>query len=207
MPKVALYNMDGATVGELELADEVFSAEVNADVIHQVVTALLNNKRQGTQSALTRSEVRGGGRKPYRQKGTGRARQGTIRAPQHRHGGVVFAPQPRSYRVAINKKVRRLATKGALSEKVAAGNIIVLDELKLSEGKTKEMVKLLANLKVDNKALLVLDDYNENALRASGNLPGVKTSQAELLNVLDIVDCDKFIITKAAAMKVQEVFA
>ncbi|MGI6706102.1 MAG: 50S ribosomal protein L4 [Clostridia bacterium] len=207
MPKVALYNIEGNQVGEIELRDDVFGVEVNESVLHQVVRAQLANKRQGTQSALTRAEVRGGGAKPWRQKGTGRARHGSIRSPQWTKGGVVFAPKPRDYRIEIPKKVKRLALKSALSSKVAQNNIIVLDSLELAQAKTKEMVKVLKNLNLNEKVLLVLPEKDETVERASRNLPGVKTLLVNTLNVLDILNYDKFIITQEAAKKVEEVYA
>jgi len=207
MPKVALYNIEGNQVGEIELRDDVFGVEVNESVLHQVVRAQLANKRQGTQSALTRAEVRGGGIKPWRQKGTGRARQGSIRAPQWTKGGIVFAPKPRDYHIDVPKKVKRLALKSALSSKVAENNIIVLDSLELAQAKTKEMVKVLKNLNLNEKVLVVLPEKNEVVERASRNLPGVKTLLVNTLNVLDILNYDKFIITQEAAKKVEEVYA
>ena len=171
-----------------------------------VVKMLLANRRQGTQSALTRAEVRGGGIKPWRQKGTGRARHGSIRSPQWTHGGVVFAPKPRSYRYTVPKKIRRLAMKSALSSKVNENNIIVLDELSFEAPKTKQVVNMLQNLKVDTKALIVLAEKNENVEKSARNIPGVKTSLANTLNVYDILKYDKFIITKSAVEKVEEVY-
>ncbi len=207
MPKVALYNIEGSQVGEIELRDDIFGIEVNESVLHQVVKAQLANKRQGTQSTLTRAEVRGGGAKPWRQKGTGRARHGSIRSPQWIKGGVVFAPKPRDYRMSVPKKVKRLALKSALSSKVAENNMIVLDSLELAQAKTKEMVKVLKNLNLNEKVLLVLPEKNEVVERASRNLPGVKTLLVNTLNVLDILNYDKFIITQEAAKKVEEVYA
>ena len=170
MPKVPVYKTDGKKSGEITLKDEVFGAPVNASVIHEVVVAHLAKLRQGTQSALTRSEVSGGGIKPFRQKGTGRARQGSIRAPQMTKGGVVFAPKPRDYAIKVNKKAKKLAMVSALSMKVQEGEMIVIDELKLAESKTKEMVKVLSNLKVDKKVLIVMDEKDDGVIRASGNL-------------------------------------
>ncbi len=207
MPKVALYNIEGSQVGEIELRDDIFGIEVNESVLHQVVKAQLANKRQGTQSTLTRAEVRGGGAKPWRQKGTGKARHGSIRSPQWIKGGVVFAPKPRDYRMSVPKKVKRLALKSALSSKVAENNMIVLDSLELAQAKTKEMVKVLKNLNLNEKVLLVLPEKNEVVERASRNLPGVKTLLVNTLNVLDILNYDKFIITQEAAKKVEEVYA
>lgn len=207
MPKVALYNTEGATVGEIELKDEIFGVEINEALLHQVVKVQLANKRQGTQSALTRAEVRGGGAKPWRQKGTGRARHGSIRSPIWIKGGVVFAPKPRDYRMSMPKKMKRLAMKSALSSKVVDDNIIVLESLELSQPKTKEMANILKNLNVDRKALLVLPGKNEAVERAARNIPGVKLAFVNTLNVLDILNYDKFIITKDAVQKVEEVYA
>ena len=207
MPKVAVYNIEGASVGEIELADNIFGIEINKALLHQVVRMQLNNKRQGTQSAKTRAEVRGGGAKPWRQKGTGRARHGSIRSPIWVGGGVTFAPKPRDYSFRIPRKMRRLALKSALSSKVENSQILVLDELKLEQPKTKEMVKVLKNLKVDGKALLVLPEKDEMVARASGNIQGVKLASVNTLNVLDILNYDKFIITKEAAQKVEEAYA
>lgn len=204
MPKVPVYKTDGKKSGEITLKDEVFGAPVNQSVIHEVVVAHLAKLRQGTQSALTRAEVSGGGIKPFKQKGTGRARQGSIRAPQMTKGGIVFAPKPRSYEIKVNKKARKLALVSALSMKVAEGEIIVLDELKLAEAKTKEMAQVLSNLKVDNKALIVMDEKDESVVRAAGNLKKVKTTLTSTLSVYDIVNCDKFIITKNAAKAIEE---
>ena len=206
MPKTNVLNMAGAVVGEIELSDEIFGIEPNTDVMHEVVRAQLANRRQGTQSALTRSEVRGGGIKPWRQKGTGRARQGSTRAPQWTHGGVVFAPKPRSYAMSVNKKARRLAIKSALSAKLAAGEMIVLDTLSLDEAKTKKMVAVLKALSAE-KALIVTPAKDETVVRAANNIPGVATTMADNLNVYDILKCDKFIITVDAVGKVTEVYA
>ena len=206
MPKTNVLNMAGAVVGEIELSDEIFGIEPNTDVMHEVVRAQLANRRQGTQCALTRSEVRGGGIKPWRQKGTGRARQGSTRAPQWTHGGVVFAPKPRSYAMSVNKKARRLAIKSALSAKLAAGEMIVLDTLSLDEAKTKKMVAVLKALSAE-KALIVTPAKDETVVRAANNIPGVATTMADNLNVYDILKYDKFIITVDAVGKVTEVYA
>jgi len=207
MPKVDIYKTDGSKTGQqANLADAVFGVEINETVIHEAVVAHLANLRQGTQSALTRSEVSGGGIKPFRQKGTGRARQGSSRAPQYYHGGVVFAPKPRDYHVKMNKKARKLAICSALSMKVRDNDIIVLEDL-ACEPKTKEMVKILENLKVDNKALIVMNEKDENVVRAANNLQGIKTIIAGTLNVYDIVNHDKFIVTKSAAEAIAEVYA
>lgn len=207
MPKVALYNIEGSQIGEIELCDEIFNAEISVPAMHQVVVAHLAAKRQGTQSALTRSEVSGGGRKPWRQKGTGRARQGSTRSPQWRHGGVVFAPKPRDYTMKVNKKVRRLAMKSALTSKVAESKLIVLDKLELDEAKTKKMLAVLKNLGAEKKALVVLPEKDEAVERASGNLQQVTTTLVNTLNVYDILNHDAFIVTKSAIEKIQEVFA
>jgi large subunit ribosomal protein L4 len=207
MPKVALYNMEGASVGEIELKDEVFGVEVNKDALYQVVRMQQANKRQGTQSALTRAEVRGGGAKPWRQKGTGRARHGSIRSPIWIKGGVVFAPKPRDYSYTVPKKIRRLALKSALSSKVENNTIIVMDSLELPEAKTREMVKVLKNLRVEDKALLVIPGKNETVERAVRNLPNVKLTYVNTLNVLDILKYNRFIITQDAVRLVEEVYA
>lgn len=207
MPKVALYNMEGASVGEIELRDEVFGIEVNKDAMYQVTKMQMANKRQGTQSTLTRSEVRGGGAKPWRQKGTGRARHGSTRSPIWIKGGVTFAPKPRDYSYTIPKKIKRLALKSALSSKVQNDSIIVMESLALSEAKTREMVKVLQNLKVDDKALLVIQGKDENVERATRNLPNVKLAFVNTLNVLDILNYNRFIITQDAARLVEEVYA
>ncbi|MBQ9989243.1 MAG: 50S ribosomal protein L4 [Clostridia bacterium] len=207
MPKVDIVNMAGDKVGEMELNDSVFGIIPNAVAIHTVVTAILANRRQGTQSALTRAEVSGGGIKPFRQKGTGRARQGSTRAPQWRHGGIVFAPKPRSYRKSVNKKVRQLAMRSALSAKVEEQDMIVLEDIAFSAPKTKEMVKVLNALGVDSKTLLVLDAPNEMVELSARNLPGLKTITSGTLNVYDIMNCNKMIVTKKAAQMVTEVYA
>lgn len=207
MPNVALYNMAGETIGEVTLSDEIFGAEVNAVVMHQVVLNYLANQRQGTQSTKTRTEVRGGGKKPWRQKGTGRARQGSIRAPQWVGGGVALGPKPRSYRYTINKKVRRLAMKSALSSKVAEKELIVVDEIKLDAIKTKEIVKMLSGLKVESKALIVLPEKNETVYRSARNIEGVGVTQVGTLNVYDILKHDVMVTTKDAIEKIEEVYA
>jgi len=207
MPNVALYNMEGTPVGEIYLNDGVFGVEVNEAAIYQVVKMQLANKRQGTQSALTRGEVRGGGRKPWRQKGTGRARHGSIRSPIWRKGGVVFAPKPRDYSYTVPKKIRRLAMKSALSSKVMNNEIVVLDSLKLSQPKTKEMAKVLKNLKVNRKALVVLAEKDEVVQRAIRNIPDAKLAYVNTLNVLDILNYDTFIATQDAVRRIEEVYA
>ena len=206
MAKVALYNIGGEEIDEIELKDEIFNIKVNSDAMHRVVKMLLANKRQGTQSALTRAEVRGGGRKPWRQKGTGRARHGSIRSPQWRHGGVVFAPKPRSYRTSLPKKVRRIAMKSALTTKFKDNNLLVVDEIEFDVAKTKQIINMLENLKVDTKAMIVLAEKDENIEKSARNIPGVKTTLVNTLNVYDILNYDKFIITKEALVKVEEVY-
>lgn len=207
MAKTALYNMEGAAIGEIELSDAIFAAPINEAAMHLVVRSFLAAQRQGTQSAKTRSEVRGGGRKIYRQKGTGNARHHGNRAPQFRHGGVVFAPKPRDYYIAVPKKVRRLAFKSAMTAKLNAGEIIVVDELSLKEGKTKLMAQVLKNLKADRKALVVLPERDENVVRATANLAEAKTAYVNTLNVYDILNAGKVVITKAATQSVEEVYA
>ncbi len=207
MPKVAVLNMQGVQVSEIELSDAVFAAEVNESVIHTVVRAQLNAKRQGTQSALTRTEVRGGGRKIYRQKGTGNARHHGRRAPQFTHGGVVFAPKPRDYTIKVMRKVRRLAMLGALTTKVVDGDMIVLNKIEMAEAKTKVIAKMLKDLGATRKALLVLPERDEMVVRAAQNIPGVKTAYVNTINVLDILNYDKFIVTEAAVKLVEEVYA
>ena len=205
MPKVALYDITGAQVGEIALSEEIFAAPVNTAVMHEVVKAYLANQRQGTQSALTRSEVSGGGIKPWRQKGTGRARQGSTRSPQWRHGGVVFAPKPRCYRISVNKKVKRLAMKSALSAKVNENELIVFNALDIAAPKTKEMVKVLKAIDVD-RALIVLAEKDEIVERAASNIPGVKTTLVGTLNVYEILKYEKLILTQDALAKVEEVY-
>ncbi len=206
MANVKVFNMSGSEVGSIELNDSIFAVEVNTHVMHQAVVQYLANKRQGTQSALTRAEVRGGGRKPWRQKGTGRARQGSTRSPQWTGGGVVFAPKPRDYSFKLNKKVKRLALKSALTTKVNDGKFVVVDEINLPEMKTKEMVKVLNNLNV-NKSLVVLEDANEKAVVAARNIPTVKTASVSTINVYDILKYDSVVVTKEAVEKIEEVYA
>lgn len=206
MPKVALYNTDGVSVGEIELKDSVFGTPVNQDVLHQVVKMQLANKRQGTQSTLTRSEVRGGGIKPWRQKGTGRARHGSSRSPIWIKGGVVFAPKPRDHSYTLPKKIKRLAMKSALSAKVQDQQIIVMNALALPAPKTKEMAKVFKNLNIDKKVLLVLHTKDETVERAARNIPGVKLAFVNTLNVLDILNHDHFMITQDAVRLVEEVY-
>lgn len=206
MPNVALYDIKGQNIGDIALSENVFGQPVNTAVMHEVVVAHLANCRQGTQSAKTRSEVSGGGKKPWRQKGTGRARQGSTRSPQWRHGGVVFAPKPRDYTIRVNKKVKRLAMKSALSSKVEGNELIVFDALDIEAPKTKEMVKVLKNVDVE-KALIVLADKDEKVERASANIQGVKTTLVGTLNVYEILKYEKLILTKASVEKIEEVYA
>ena len=206
MPNVALLNIKGQNIGDIALSENIFGQPVNEAVLHQVVVAHLANCRQGTQSALTRSEVSGGGKKPWRQKGTGRARQGSTRAPQWRHGGVVFAPKPRDYTLHVNKKVKRVAMKSALSSKVLGEDLLVFDELNIEAPKTKEMVKVLNAVDV-KKALIVLADKDEAVERASANIPGVKTTLVGTLSVYEILKYEKLILTKASVEKIEEVYA
>ena len=206
MPNVALYDIKGQNIGDIALSEEIFGQPVNAAVMHEVVVAHLANCRQGTQSAKTRSEVSGGGKKPWRQKGTGRARQGSTRAPQWRHGGVVFAPKPRDYTIRVNKKVKRLAMKSALSSKVEGNELIVFDALDIEAPKTKEMVKVLKAVDV-SKALIVLADKDEKVERASANIEGVKTTLVGTLSVYEILKYEKLILTKASVEKIEEVYA
>jgi large subunit ribosomal protein L4 len=207
MPKVDLYNMQGETVGNIELSDNIFGVEVNTNAIHLAVKNQLANMRQGTQSTKTKSEVSGGGRKPWRQKGTGRARHGSIRSAQWTKGGIALGPKPRSYRYTLPKKLKRLALKSALTSKVNENEILVLDNLAFDEIKTKQMVNVLNNLKVDTSALIVLDIKNENVEKSARNIPGVKTALFNTINVYDIMKHEKFIITKDAVAKVEEVYA
>lgn len=206
MPKVALYNMKGEQVGDIELSENVFGAEINNAAMHQVVKMQLANKRQGTQSALTRAEVSGGGIKPWRQKGTGRARQGSIRAPQWIHGGIVFAPKPRDYSYTVPKKIKRIALKSALSSKVVDEEIFVVDELKLDAPKTKVVADMLKALDA-KKTLIVVSEKDDTVYRSARNIEGVKVLPVNNLNVYDILKYHKFIITKDAVSKVEEVFA
>lgn len=207
MPKVDVYNMNGEKIDEIELNEAIFGAEINREVLHMAVVNYLANQRQGTQSTKTRGEVRGGGAKPWRQKGTGRARQGSIRAPQWIKGGVALGPKPRSYKYSLPRKVKRIALKSALSSKLADNNIIVLDTLNFDEIRTKNMVDVLANLKVDTKALLVLAEKNETVEKSARNIPGIKAALVNTINVYDILKYDKFIITRDAVSKVEEVYA
>lgn len=206
MPNVAIYNMNGNTVGEIELSENIFGAAINVPAMHSYVKAYLANQRQGTQSALTRAEVSGGGKKPWRQKGTGRARQGSTRSPQWTHGGVVFAPKPRDYRMSINRKLKRVALKSALSAKVAGEKLIVLESLALPAPKTREMVKVLANLKV-GKSLIITSENDDTVIRAANNIPGVATTTVGTLNAYDVLKYDFVLLTRDAVEKVEEVYA
>ena len=207
MLKTNVYNMSGELVGEIELSEAVFGIEPNKAVVHDLVKNHLANKRQGTQSALTRAEVSGGGRKPWRQKGTGRARQGSTRAPQWTHGGIVFAPKPRDYSYTLNKKTRRLALKSALSAKAAEAAIIVIDEIKMAAPKTKEFAAFLAAVNATKKPLVVTAAADLNVVKSGRNIPGCEVTFANLLNVYDIVNAKKLVVDQAALAKIEEVFA
>ena len=207
MAKANVFNMAGQQVGEIELSDAVFGIEPNTAVVHEVVKNHLANCRQGTQSALTRAEVSGGGRKPWRQKGTGRARQGSTRAPQWTHGGIVFAPKPRDYSYTLNKKVRRLALKSALSDKAARQNIVVIDSIKVDAPKTKEFAAFLKAVNVTGKALVVTAEADTNVVKSGRNIPGCQVTFANLINVYDIVNAKQLVLDKAALAKIEEVFA
>ena len=206
MANVSVLNMEGKEVGSMELNDAVFGVEINEHLVHQAVVLQLANNRQGTQKAKTRSEVRGGGRKPWRQKGTGHARQGSTRAPQWTHGGVVFAPVPRDYSFKLNKKEKRAALKSALTSRVNESKFIVVDELKLDSIKTKNFVQVLNNLKVE-KALVVLNDMDTNVIKSASNVPTVKTAQTNELNVFDVLKYDTVVVTKDAVKTIEEVYA
>ena len=207
MAKVKMLNMAGAEVGEVTLNDEIFGIEPNEIAVQTVVKNYLANQRQGTQSAKTRSEVRGGGRKPFRQKGTGRHRQGSTTDPTQVGAGIVLAPKPRDYRYSVPNQVKRLALKSVLSAKVADKEIIVLDELKFAEPKTKEMVKVLENIKADKKALIVMDEKDENVVRSASNIQGVRTALVSTMNVYEIINHYSLVLTKAAAERIEEVYA
>ena len=206
MPTISVYDMTGKETGTLELSADVFGIEPNVAVMHSAVINYLANQRQGTQSTKTRSEVSGGGRKPWRQKGTGHARQGSTRSPQWTHGGIALGPKPRSYRFALPKKVRRLALKSAFSSKVMAGEMLVLESLSLEEIKTKTIVNMLNALGADRKVLLVLPEKDEKIVLSARNIPGVKTALVNTLNVYDILNCDKFIVVKDAVAQLEEVY-
>ncbi|MCL0071846.1 50S ribosomal protein L4 [Peptococcaceae bacterium] len=207
MPKVAVYNINGGQVGEIELNDAVWGIEPNKYVLHQAVVMQLASRRLGTHATKTRGMVRGGGRKPWRQKGTGRARHGSIRSPIWRGGGTVFGPHPRKYGFSLPKKARRLAMKSALSSRVKSNDILVLDSLDMSVPKTKEMVKILSNLNIDKKALIVTAEYNESVFKSARNIPYVTQLKADKLNVYDVLNHQKLIITKDAVAKIEEVLA
>ena len=206
MANVAVYNMEGKEVDKIELNDSIFGVEINEHLVHMAVLQQLANKRQGTQKAKTRSEVRGGGRKPWRQKGTGHARQGSTRSPQWTGGGVVFAPTPRDYSFKLNKKEKRAALKSALTSRVDENKFVVVDELKLDEIKTKKFVEVLKNLNVE-KALVVLNDMDEKVIASAANIPTVKTTQTNELNVFDVLKYDTVVVTKAAVATIEEVYA
>ena len=207
MAEMKVLDMSGAQVGTIDLCDAIFAVEVNEAILHAAVRMYLLNQRQGTQSALTRTEVSGGGKKPWRQKGTGRARQGSTRAPQWTHGGVAFAPKPRSYRTTMNRKTRQLAMKSALSSKVAGGEFVCVDAITASEYKTKTMVNMLKAIGAEGKALVVLSEMNDMVVRSLANIPGVKTAYANTINVYDILNCDKLVMAKGAVEQITEVYA
>ena len=207
MPKIDVYDINGKKVKELELNENVFGIEPNEAVVHSVLVNYLSNQRQGTQSTKTRSEVSGGGKKPWRQKGTGRARQGSIRAPQWIKGGIALGPKPRSYKYTVNKKERQLAVKSVLSSKVLENELVVVDNLPLKEIKTKEMVKALSNLKVEGKALIMLPEKNENVQKSARNIEGVKTTLVETINVYDLLKYNKLVVTEDTVKKLEEVYA
>ena len=207
MPKVDVYNMQGKKVSDVELSAAVFGIEPNEAVVHSVLVNYLANQRQGTQSTKTRSEVSGGGRKPWRQKGTGRARQGSIRAPQWIKGGIALGPKPRSYKYTVNKKERQLAVKSVLSSKVLENELVVVDSLPLNDIKTKEMVKALSNLKVEGKALIMLPEKNEKVQKSARNIEGVKTTLVETINVYDLLKYNKLVVTEDTVKKLEEVYA
>ena len=207
MPNMKVVNMAGKEVGTIELSEKVFGREVNEAVLHTAVRAFLMNQRQGTQSTLTRSEVSGGGRKPWKQKGTGHARQGSTRSPQWTHGGIALGPKPRSYRIELNKGMKRAAMFSALSSKVAAGEMIVVDNITATEYKTKNMVNMLGALGAAKKALIVLPEVNEFVIKSCANIEGVKTTQWNTINVYDILNCDTLIVAQNAVTKIEEVYA
>lgn len=207
MPNYSVFDKTGKKVSDIALSDAIFAITPNASAMHLCVVAYLANQRQGTQSTLTRAEVRGGGKKPWRQKGSGRARQGSIRSPQWTHGGIALGPKPREYGKTVNKKVRRLAMKSALSSKVAAEELIVLDSLEMNETKTKEVVSVLKALETGKKVLIVLPEKNETVYRSARNIKGVKTTLVSTLNVYDILNCDSLVVLKDAVSKIEEVYA
>ena len=207
MPEIKVLNMAGEAVGTMNLSDAIFAADINGAVLHAAVKRYLGNQRQGTQSTLTRTEVSGGGKKPWRQKGTGRARQGSTRSPQWTHGGIALGPKPRLYKTKMNKKVARIAMFSALSSKVAAGEMVVIDKIETAEYKTKTMVKMLAAVGTAKKVLVVLPEKDEKVLGSLANIPNVKVALYNTLNVYDILNCDSFIVAKAAVEKIEEVYA
>ena len=207
MPQVTVFDMTGKSVGEMALSDAIFGIEPNTSVMHAAVVNYLANQRQGTQSTLTRSEVSGGGRKPWKQKGTSRARQGSTRAPQWTHGGVALGPKPRDYSYELPKKVKRLALKSAFSAKVADNNLIVVDNIAVEGYKTKAVAEMLSNLGADKKALIVMPEVDAKLIKSAANIPGVKTALVNTINVYDILNCDKFIVAKSALEKIEEVYA
>ena len=207
MPQVTVFDMTGKSVGEMTLSDAIFGIEPNTSVMHAAVVNYLAHQRQGTQSTLTRSEVSGGGRKPWKQKGTGRARQGSTRAPQWTHGGIALGPKPRDYSYELPKKVKRLALKSAFSAKVADNNLIVVDNIAVEGYKTKAVAEMLSNLGADKKALIVMPEVDAKLIKSAANIPGVKTALVNTINVYDILNCDKFIVAKSALEKIEEVYA
>ena len=207
MPNIKVLDMSGKDAGTKDLSDNIFDAKINKSLLHSVVRAYLLNQRLGTHSTLTRAEVRGGGKKPWRQKGTGRARQGSTRSPQWTHGGIAFGPKPRSYRVSINRKAKRAALKGALTSKVKGGELIVVDNIAVEEFKTKTIVNMLNALEAGKKALIVVEEHNEKLIKSAANIPGVKTAIANNLNAYDILNCGKFIVSSGAIDKIEEVYA
>ena len=207
MPQVTVFDMTGKSVGEMTLSDAIFGIEPNTSVMRAAVVNYLANQRQGTQSTLTRSEVSGGGRKPWKQKGTGRARQGSTRAPQWTHGGIALGPKPRDYSYELPKKVKRLALKSAFSAKVADNNLIVVDNIAVEGYKTKAVAEMLSNLGADKKALIVMPEVDAKLIKSAANIPGVKTALVNTINVYDILNCDKFIVAKSALEKIEEVYA
>jgi large subunit ribosomal protein L4 len=206
MPKVDVYNINGEVVGDMEISEDIFGTKINKDAMHRVVLNILSNKRQGTQSTKTKSEVRGGGRKPWKQKGTGRARQGSIRSAQWIKGGIVLGPKPRSYRYSLPKTLRRVALKSALSSKVSTNSFKVLDKLEFQEIKTKRMVEVLNNLKL-GKTLFVTAEASENVVKSARNIEGVKTAAVNTINVYDLLNCENLVITQDAVKKVEEVYS
>ncbi len=207
MPNIKVLDMTGKEVSDIELSDAVFGITPNESAMHTMVVNYLANQRQGTQSTLTRTEVRGGGKKPWRQKGTGHARQGSTRAPQWTHGGIALGPKPRSYRFTVNKKLKRLAMKSALSSKVIDNDMIVMDSISMSEYKTKAMIEMLKAVGAEGKALIVMPEVNSYVIKSAANIPGVKTALVNTINVYDILNCDKFIVVKDAVAKIEEVYA